>query len=224
MTKYAVKKSDLSVEGFFARPAFNLLRADSDVLNVVTLCLSDFCPIRGADIRVDQETNPIGNANVVFELQPFNGFVRISTDRAQVAFFSPHSLGTDIISRLSSSFFEAVNEMLPPNSYGHYFVELSFHAALENFSPADHTRRFISASSEIADSIIGNSITYYFGQDDLRLHSSITLDMSGEFPECVFVRIAIGFDANRISALELKDEVVEHSNSLLALIDLEADW
>ena len=224
MTKYAVKKSDLSVEVFFAAPAFNLLRTNSDVLKVLTSCLSDFCPIRGADIRIDQETNPIGNANVVFELQPFNGVARISMDRAQIALFSPHSLDTDIISRLSYSFFDAVNEMLPPNSYGHYLVQFSFHAALENISPADHTRRFISTPSENSDSVIGNSITYYFGQHDLRLHSSITLDMSGEFPDSVFVRIAMGFDANRIFAVGLKDAVVEHSSSLLALVDLEADW
>ncbi len=224
MTKYAVKKSDLSVEGFFAAPAFNLLHVNSDVLNVVTSCLSAFCPIRGADIRIDQETNPIGNANVVFELQPFNGVARISMDRAQIALFSPHSLDIDIISRLSSSFFGAVNEMLPPNTYGHYLVQFSFHAALEDIFPADHTRRFISMPSQNSDSVIGNSITYYLGQRDLRLHSSITLDMSGEFSDCVFVRIAMGFDANKISAVGLKDAVVEHSNSLLALVDLEADW
>ncbi len=224
MTKYAVKKSDLSVEGFFAAPAFNLLRANSDVLNVVSSCLSAFCPIRGEDIRVDQETNPIGDANVIFELKPVNGVARISIDRAQIALFSPHSLDTELISRLSSSFFGAVNEILPPSSYGHYVVLFSFHAALEDISPADHTRRFISTTSENPESEIGNSVTYYFGQHDLRLHSSITLDMSGEFSDCVFVRIAMGFDASRISAERLKDAVIEHSNSLLALVDLEADW
>ena len=224
MTKYAVRKSDLSVEGFFAAPAFNLLRTDSDVLNAVTSCLSAFCPIRGADIRIDQETNPIGNANVTFELHRFNGVARISIDRAQIALFSPHSLDTDTISRMSSAFFGAINEVLPPSSYGHYLVQLSFHAALENISPADHTCRFISPQSDNSGSAIGNSVTYYFGQHDLRLHSSITLDMSGEFSDCVFVRIAMGFDANKISAVGLKDAVVEHSNSLLPLVDLEADW
>lgn len=224
MTKYEVKKSDLSVEGFFAEPALNILRANSDVLKVVASCLSFFCPVRGTDIRIDQETNPIGNANIVFELHPFNGVARISVDRAQIAFFSPHSLDTDVISRLSSTFLDSINEILPPSSYGHYLVQFTFHAALENGSPADHTRRFITAPTENADSVIGNSVTYYFGQDDVRLHSSITLDMSGEFSDCVFVRIAMGFDADGIPAVGLKDAVVEHSNSLLALVDLEADW
>ncbi len=223
MTKYAVKKSDLSVEGFFAKPAFNLLHTDSDLLNVVTSCLSAFCPLRGTDIRIDKDSNPLGNANVIFELHPFNGVARISIDRARIALSSPHSLDTDIISRLSSSFFCAVNETLSDNSYGHYLIQYSFHAALENITPVAHTRRFISAPSEDSDSIIGNSVTYYFGQYGPRLHSSITLDMSGEFSECVFVRIAIGFDASKISASELKEPVVEHGNSLLTLIGLESD-
>ena len=223
MTKYAVKKSDLSVEGFFARPAFNLLRTNSDLLNVVTPCLSAFCPIRGADIRIDQDSNPLGNANVIFELHPFNGVARVSIDRAQIALFSPHTIDTEIISRLSSSFFNALNETLSGNSYGNFLVQFSFHAALENTTPAAHTRRYISAPTVDSDSIVGNSVTYYLGQDGPRLHSSITLDMSGEFSECVFVRIAVGFDADEITASELAEPVVEHSNSLLNLVGLESD-
>ncbi len=224
MAKYEVKKSDLSVEGFFSAPAFDLLRTNSDVLNVITSCLSPFLPIQGTDIRIDQQTNPVGNTNVIFELRPFNGIARISIDRAQIALFSPHSLDLDIISRLSSSLFDAINEMLTPASYGHYLVQFSFHAALENISPANYTRRFISAPSEDSDKLIGNSATYYFGQHDSRLHSSITLDMSGEFSDCVFIRIAMGFDASRISATGLRAAAVDHIESLLALIDLEADW
>ena len=144
MIKHEVKKSDLSVEGFFASPAFNLFRENSDVLNVVAAGLSALCPIRGADVRIDQETNPIGDANVSFDLHPFNGFARISIDRSQLVLFSPHSLDTDRISRLSSAFFGAVDELLTPRSFGHYVVQFSFHAALEDISPADHTRRFIS--------------------------------------------------------------------------------
>ena len=45
MIKYEVKKSDLSVEGYFASPAFNLFRGNSDVLEVVAAGLSDLCPV-----------------------------------------------------------------------------------------------------------------------------------------------------------------------------------
>ncbi|MYI69250.1 MAG: hypothetical protein F4103_11120 [Boseongicola sp. SB0673_bin_14] len=224
MIKYEVKKSDLSVEGYFESPAFDLFRGNSDVLNVVAAGLSALCPIRGADVRIDQETNPIGNANLSFELHPFNGFARISIDRSQIVLFSPHLLDTDQISRLSSSFFGAVIELLPPNSIGHYVVQFSFHAALEDISPAVHTRRFIAPASESSDALIGNAVTYYFGQHDPRLHSSITLDMSGEFSDCVLVRVAMGFDASMVSVAGLKDAVIEHGNSLLALVDLEAGW
>ena len=224
MIKYEVRKSDLSVEGYFSAPAFNLLRTDSDVLKVVTAGLSEFCPIRGTDIRIDQETNPIGNANLSFELHPLNGFARISTDRSQIVLFSPHSLDTDLISRLSSAFFGAINELLPPTSYSHYVVQFALHASLENVSPSDHTRRFVSSASESSGSLIGNAVTYYFGQHGPRLHSSITLDMSGEFPDCVLVRVAMGFDARTASLAALKDIVVEHGDILLALVDLEADW
>jgi len=224
VTKYSVRKSDISVEGFFAEPAFNLFRANSDVLSAVSCCLAKFCPIRGADIRIDQESNPLGDANVVFELHSFNGIARISVDRAQIALFSPHSLDLDFISRFSSSFFSTAEKSLSPCSYGHYMFQFNFHAVLEDISPADHTRKFVSKPSGCSDSEIGNSVTYYFGQHGLRLHSSVTLDMSGEFSDCVFVRVAMGFDASEISAVGLKEPTVEHGSSLLNLVGLEAEW
>ena len=48
--------------------------------------------------------------------------------------------------------------------------------------------------------------------------------MSGEFPDCVLVRVAMALDADMVSVAGLKDAVVEHGDSLLALVDLEADW
>jgi len=222
VARYSIKKSDISVEGFFAEPAFNLLHANSEVLSVVVSCLSDYCPIRGTDIRIEQDSSTVGNTNVVFKLHPLNGIARISVDKAQIVLFSPHTQEVDFISRLSSSYFDAISEVLSTGLYGHHLVEISFHAALENTSPADHTSQFISVPTGDSNHAIGHSVTHYFGKQSPRLHSSITLDMSWEFSDCVFVRAAMGFDANEISTTGLKEQVVSHSKSLLALVGLEA--
>jgi len=112
VARYSIKKSDISVEGFFAEPAFNLLHANSEVLSVVVSCLSDYCPIRGTDIRIEQDSSTVGNTNVVFKLHPLNGIGRISVDKAQIVLFSPHTQEVDFISRLSSSYFDAISEVL----------------------------------------------------------------------------------------------------------------
>ncbi len=225
MIKYTVRKSYLSIEGFFAEPAFKLFRENSDWLDDLTSCLAQFGTIRGADIRIDQYTNPLSNANVEFELHQFNGFSRLSVDKAQIALFDPHYLDLDRISHLSSSFFSAANKVLLPSTYGHYIVNYNFHGFLENISPADHTRKFVATlSHNNSNSVIGNSVTYYFGQHDLRLHSSVSLDMSGDFPDCVFVNVIMCFDASKISSsTELKEPAIAHSTSLLNLIGLDAE-
>ena len=224
MIKYSVRKSYLSIEGFFAEPAFKLFRENSDWLDDITSCLAEFCTIRGADIRVAQDTNPLSNANVEFVLHQFNGFSRLSVDKAQIALFDPHCLDLDQISHLSSSFFSAAKKVLLSSTYGLYFVNFNFHGLLENISPADHTRKFVSKlSHDNSNSAIGNSVTYYFGQNGLLRHSSVSLDMSGEFPDCVFVNIIMCFDASKISSTDLKEPAIAHSTSLLNLIGLDAE-
>ena len=223
VSKYSVAESDLSVEGF-SEPAFSLLNADSNVLKAVTPNLSSFSHIRGANIRIEQDSNPIANANATFDLHALDGYARISIDRAQIPLFSPHSFDKDVISNLSSSFFDAVNQELQSCAYGHHLVQFSFHAALESGSPEEHTRGFVRAIPEDSDKGIGNSVTYYFGKNDERLHSSVTLDMSSEHDNWVFARVAMAFDATKISLRDLKDLVVDHSNTLLNLIGLEAEW
>ncbi|MCY4258834.1 MAG: hypothetical protein OXC91_01040, partial [Rhodobacteraceae bacterium] len=164
MRKFSVRKSDFSIEGFFAEPAFDLLSANSDVLSAVSPSLADFCPIRGADIRIDQDASPLGNANVVFELRALNGFARISIDRAQIVLFSPHRLNQDLISRLAASFLEAVKDAASAKSYGHYIADLTLHAALDDITPEDHTREFVLPSGNNLESAVGNSVNYYFGK------------------------------------------------------------
>ena len=106
MTGYTVKKSDLSVEGYFRQPAFALLSAKSNLHSTVTTFLSEFCLIQGGDIRINQDTNPLANADVTYDLRPFNGFARVSIDRSQLVLFSPHTLSSQTIAGLSLALFK----------------------------------------------------------------------------------------------------------------------
>ena len=223
MTEFTIKKSDLSVEGYFTRPAFNLLRPDTDLHGTITTMLSDFCPIRGGDIRIDQDTSPIGNAHVIYELRPFNGVGRISLDRAQLACFSPHLIDSPTITALTVAFLNAVHEAVTENSYETFLVQFTFHAELKGSGPAAHISQFVTPVPEGPKPAIGNSVTYYFGQDEPRTHSSVTVDMSGEFSECVFVRAAVGYAGDKITTSALPEPLLQHCDELLSLVGLESE-
>ena len=78
MTGFEIKKSDLSVEGYFHRPAFALLNPKTNLHSTVGAFLSDFYLIGGDDIRINQDVNPLSTANVTYDLRPFNGLARVS--------------------------------------------------------------------------------------------------------------------------------------------------
>ena len=223
VTTYTVKKSELSVDGHFQRPAFALLRPTSNLHSAVTSALSDFCLIQGSDIRITQDTTPLANAEAIYNLRPFNGFAKVNIDGAQLVLLSPHTLSDTLIINLSLALLNAVHKEVDQTSYATFLIQIGFHAELPNINPAAYTGHFVSSEIHYVGSIIGNSATYYLGQEGTRLHSSVTLDMSGEFSECVFVRIAIRYDGSRIAASELPNAVQEHYNELLSLVGLESE-
>lgn len=223
MNAYTVKKSDLSVEGFFRHPAFALLGPKSNLHKTVTNFFSDFCAIQGRDIRITQDTNPLANAEVTYDLRPFDGFARVSIDRAQLVLFSPHTLTSETIADLSLALLNGVDEETDDSSYASFLIQIGFHAELQDLTPSEYTKKYVSSEAEKLGPIIGNSITYYLGQEGPRLHSSVTLDMSGEFSECIFVRTVLRYDRERIAVSDLPEAVLEHYNQLLSLIGLDSE-
>ena len=223
MTGFSIKKSDLSVEGYFHRPGFSLLTPKTDLHTTISASLSDFCLIQGDDIRINQDVNPLSNANVTYDLDRFNGFARVSIERSQLVLLSPHTLERDTIIGLSLALLRGVQSEIGENSYANYVIDMRLHAEVQGVDPAVYTGRYVMSQPAEFGPVIGNSITYYLGQEGPRAHSSIGLDMSGEFSECVFLRLVLRYDASAIALDELPATTIEHYNNLLALVGLESE-
>ncbi|MDD9993410.1 MAG: hypothetical protein OXP75_16565 [Rhodospirillales bacterium] len=84
---YTIRKSELSLEGYFSRPAFDLLKPKTALHDSLSTHLADFTVLRGSDIRIDPNTNPLSNVTATYDLRPFNAAARISVDRVQLAFY-----------------------------------------------------------------------------------------------------------------------------------------
>lgn len=222
MTEYTIKKSSLSVEGFFRHPAFGLFRPTSNICESVVSSVSDFYRVQVGDIRIDSDANPLTNVNVSFDIRSFDGVAKIFIDRAQLFLFRPHELTTEDISALALAFFGGVQNEFGDNSYGDYRIRSFFHAELADISPAEHTASHLSSTTKSIDSIIGNSVTYYLEQEGARSSSSISLDMSDEFSECVFVHAVLRYNGNEIRFSDLPNVAIQHYNQLLSLIGMES--
>ena len=223
MTGYTIKRSTLSVEGHYRCPAVELFGSRSNLLSTLTSALSDFCPVQGEDIRIKQETNPLGNADVTYDLRSFNGFARVTIDRTRLFLLDPHTLVTEKVAGLSLALLDAVQTEIDDESYASFHVHVGLHAEVHDVEPAAHTGRYVSPLLENDGSAIGSSATYYFGPEGALAHSSVTIDMSDEFSECVFVRIALGYDGGEIASDQLPDDAMLHCNQLLALVGLESE-
>ncbi len=223
MVKATVRKSDVFVEASFAKPAFSLLRADSSLNPTVVTALSKYCSIRGNDIRVETDTNPIGNAGVVYDLRPLNGFSRVSLDRATILFVDPHTQETQLLTDLSQAFLHAVQECVDDSLYEAFQVTYSLHAQLDTLSPANYVQNFVASLPDDGGPVIGNAVTYIFGQQGPCTNSAIAVEMSAEFSQCVFVRLSATYDAAQHTNSVLTEQVRQRFQRLLYLVGLEID-
>ena len=218
---YTIKKSSISVEGLYSRPAFVLFRPESNLHETISVSLSEFYLIQSDDIRINQDVNPLANANVTYHLTPLDGLARVFVDRAQLFLFSPQILTTDQITDLSSAFFNGVHQEIGEISFGSFIINSAFHAKIEGVSPEEFIAAHVSSEKKVFDSIIGHSVTYYLGQEEQRSYSSVTLDISNESSEYVFVRVELRYDGDKVQLSDLPDLAIRHYSQLLSFIDLE---
>ena len=223
MVKFSTKKSDISVEASFSGPAFDLLKPESALHEKVTERLAEFCQITGDDIRLNRDAVPLSNASVTYALAALDGAARVSIDKAQIAFFNAHLLRTEQIASSSLALLNAVSEVIPNSSYQNFVVRGNIHCVLEGVEPLAHTSRYVSPVPEGFEKTIGNAVMYYFGQEGPRSYSSVGVDMSGEFSDCVYVTVAIGYDSTKIGMDELPEPVIQHYNQLLSVIGFEPE-
>ena len=216
---YSTKRSHRS--RFFSESAFNFFRPDSHLHDTVVKSLSGFCSIRGNDIRVETDSNPISNMSINYDLRPFNGFAKVNLDGSHVYLVNPHTVPTSQVVGLSEAFFLAIRELLITNQFDNFQVHHSFHAQLEGMAPADHVRNFVVPLTDNFAAAVGNAVTYYLGQDGPRTQSSIMLDMSDEISECLHSRMSATYDGARISVENLAEAATDHFRRLLSSVNLE---
>ena len=66
----------------------------------------------------------------------------------------------------------------------------------------------------------GHTLTYYLAQENQRGRSSISLDMSGEFLECVYI-FAIRYNGRKIAVGKLPDAILDRCIQDISLVGLE---
>ena len=222
MHEHIVKKNDLFVQAEFSKPAFSLLRPDPALHQTVANALSPFCSIRGDGIRIESDTLPLGNANVLYDLDSLEGFARVWLDKAQAVFFNPPLVDAMPKTRLivMQTFLQALHDFLIDNSFNTFQAQITRHLQLQNSSPAEHIQRYVRPLSEVSDIVIGNAVSYHFGSEGSRVHSSLVLDMSSEFSDCIFIRITVTYDALQLSVHELSEHIIQHCHHLLFVAGL----
>ena len=228
MIGYETKKSNLSIKGFFTEPAFRLFHSNNDSIEVVTRCLSRYCKVQGKNIRINQNGDSLGHSNITFDLYHFNAIAKIFLDKYQIDFFDTHIpslLSFEDISNLSTSFFSTLTHEEHCTATTSYTIQLIFHAKLDNLTAIEHNSKFVNPPLETSfNNSSGTAVCYYFGQHDVLLNSSVTLDISVEFIDCIFVNIFMAFDANKVTLKDLPNLGHEHTDRLHRAIGLEFNW
>jgi len=98
---------------------------------------------------------------------------------------------------------------------------VGIHGRLEGESVKDYLSRFVRNIPTGLGPPIGNGGVVYFGADEDRLLSTVTVDMSALLPDGLFVRTQVVWDANKVEIPSIPMRAVSFVRHALERLGLE---
>jgi len=192
-----VAKADLSIESAFAQPEFGLFRDTPGLVEHLFRRLQPY-GLRIQDMKIDRGGGNMAELHVACHLFNFRLGVLVRTDKVEIAWLDVRDTDVDQFGAASVEAFSAVKDHKPAVTFRSHALGVAMHGTLEGSSTRDYLSRFAQNVPGGLGPPTGSGGVMYFGAEDDRVLSSVTLDVSGVLSEGLFVRTYVVWDANKV--------------------------
>jgi hypothetical protein len=222
--KLNVMKADASFEAAYPEPQFGLLQNVPGLLQRLFRALAKH-GLRLQDMRIERGavtgSQPVTDFQVVCHLFNFLLTVRVRVDRVEVYYVELPREHYQKFGAAAVDALAAVQNHLGLTRFSTYAAAVGLHAALEGQAAKQYLSRFVANVPGGLGQPSGNGTVFYFGPEDDRLLSSLTLDVSGLVQDALFVRPQAVWDATRVDTASLPTRVEKFVSDALTALDLE---
>jgi len=197
-----VAKADLSLDSAFVQPEFGLFRDTPKLMRHLFEHLQRHSP-RLQDLKIERGNNSVGELSVECHLYNFQTGVRVFTEKVNVVSINVRQDEVERFETVVVGALSAVKEHQPTVAFRTHTLSMLLHGALQNKSGRDYLAAFVRNVPTGLGTHTGNGFVMYFGPEEDRLLSSVTVDLSALVPDGILFRPYVVWDANKVEVAAL---------------------
>jgi len=219
---FKVGLGDLFLQATFAEPAFSIFRDLPALYQKLYTTLSRH-GLKLADIKTERGDGSLGELCVTCSLFDFSTTIRVRLDRVEIQCVDTARVTNKQFEEAALSVLQIFDQTAAQTSYQAFIFAINIHGTIADTSPREFLSKFVANAPSSLGSPLGAGAVFYFGADDGRLTSSITVDLSARQAEGVFLRVHTVWDAAKLSPVELSERIPKHFNLVLDQLNLSLD-
>ncbi len=201
-TTLNVVKADLSVESVYVQPEFGMFKNTDALLKHLFVRLKSHAP-QLQDMKIERGNDSAGDFHVVCHLYASRVGVRVYFERVSIICINVLDNEVEKFSSLIVDAISAVKEHLPSVAFRTHTMSVALHGTLREKSVREYLSPFVGSVPSGLGPHTGSGGIIYFGPEDDRILSTMTVDLSALVPDGLFVRPYAVWDANKVEVATL---------------------
>lgn len=194
--KLNVAKADLHLESAYARPEFGLFRDTPGLIGHLFTRLQPY-GLRTQDVKIERGGGSLADYHLALHLWNFRLGVLVRTEKVELACLSFGETEVEQVGAVTVEALSAVKAHHASVEFRSHTLSVAMHGTLEGSSVKDYLSGFARNLPTGLGPPIGNGSVIYFGAEEDRIASSVTVDLSGVVSDGLFVRTYVVWDASK---------------------------
>lgn len=218
LKSFEILKAELMLEVTYAQPMFDIFDSTSLVAKVFKRL--EKYGLKLSDLRA--ENSPvIGDRHLHCYLFNYVMAVKIRFDKIEITCVDLLQPQVENFVSGIQDILESVKESSQQISYKTLGVAVACHGRIEGQATLDFLNKRPTQIPSGLGPPMGAGVVFYYGQENDRLFSSLTLDMSAVIPDALFIKIQGTWDGNRVPVESLPKVTKEYLFQGLGAIGLQ---
>ena len=216
---FEVLKAELAIEATYAQPMFDIFETSTSLADKVFRRLEKY-GLKLSELRAEN-SSILGERHLHCYLFNYVMIVKIRYDKIEINCTDlPRSHVENFLAGILDVL-GAVTDALPKMSFKTFAVALALHGKIEGQTTMEFLNGMTTKIPEGLGPSTGSGVVYYYGQENDRLWSSLTGDISAIVRDALFIRIHGVWDGSRTPVESVPNLANDFSAKALGAIGLQ---
>jgi hypothetical protein len=195
------ERGELNCQASYSAPMFALWKSPGELFQLLFGALSKY-GLHLNDLKWGPSSG-VGDAQLNFFLFNYAATVRVKMDRVEIEVLDVFRVDEQQLQDAAAGLIGALKTHSSDLSVAAYVVTLAYHGKLASGTAKDFTRALTAAPPDAPGPSAGAGVVFYYGPNEERVSSAVTIDLSGLVQDALFFRVHMVWDASRIKVEDL---------------------